>query len=435
MKTIIPVSLSDAYRLVPHAQVLKKWGGLEHHELIYFCAPSVEQETREAAKINSARVQVMEMEPKGGWPIGPNQMFSALVLWLGAERNTSHWLFMELDMLPLRGWIAKLEQEYTLKGAPFLGSVVPYGTAESPAPDSLIKYAEGDTMMMGCGIYPANMHIDERIRWAIVNLGKPESFQPKFNGHPLPFDVYLRHPARSIGMANTPLISDQWNTGNYYEDTEGLVCEPLPLDRPHRPRGGLVPNEAVLIHGCKDDSLVKILLEPPSHRSVVGYMLPSPKVVAPVPAPVFKPTTVEHWKDSLITDDDLDDLPVVQPAPQPAAPAKHVLQTAPHPTAKPAAKPKPAPLVVSKSNVTTDAELKAEIDETLKRGVKLTTVQLARQLGITTPLLTSKLAKFGFGLNKLGFVVTADRAVPVKKPKAKKAAKKAAKKKAKGDWV
>lgn len=256
MKYIIPTSQSDIHRAREHALILKHFGGFENRELIYFATPSVEDEVHEIAAINGASVMAMELEPTSGWPVGPNQQFSALVLLLGAMNNTDHFLWMEPDMVPIRkGWQTALENELIVKGTPFMGNIVPFGMSKN----GKIVYSEGDTMMMGCGVYPPHMHSDERICWAIVNLGKQGSANPRINNSPVGFDVYLRNPMKSFGMSDTKLISDQWNTGEYFEDEGGLHCEALPFDRPHRKRGGTIDPEAVLVHGCKDGSLEKLL--------------------------------------------------------------------------------------------------------------------------------------------------------------------------------
>lgn len=436
MKIIIPTSPADIHRAARHAQVLRKFGGLETHEVIYFCAPSVKEQTHEAAKINGARVVVMDGEPQGGWPVACNQMFSAIVVWLGRTGNTSPFLFMELDMLPVRPhWATLLEKEYAIKGKPFLGTIVPYGTASSPAPDAPINYAAGETMMMGCGIYPPHMHADERIRWAIQNLGKQPGQQPRVGQHFLAFDVYLRHPMKAFGMAHTPLIGDQWNTGSYryvFGEMDVLQCDPLPFDRPHRKRGGVVPKEAVVIHGCKDDSLVNLLLGNLVGKNVWGE---EPTVT------VLKKGDPEAWVEKerldalykkVVRDGGGVSAPVVLDESPPASPqlgqALENLSKTPEgrmmvPMLRkpevlpdiPSEKPQPK-LVVSKANLkSTDAELKEEIYEAL-RGDKLTTAMLAKKLGMRNNIVGMKAKKFGLEKDKHGFF---------KKPK----------KDEKGDWV
>ena len=88
----------------------------------------------------------------------------------------------------------------------------------------------------------------------VLDLGKPPPRNPE-----QPFDVYLRGSLRRIGMANTELISDQWNTNNYRRTEDGIVCDARPFHRLVRDRGGIVSPKAVLIHGCKDDSLDELI--------------------------------------------------------------------------------------------------------------------------------------------------------------------------------
>lgn len=252
MNIAIPVSAHDKHLLPKFIEVLQHFGGLEDSTICLFATPSAKQEAYDAAAKISAAVHTFEVDFAGGWPIASSTQFAATVFTLPKLGWNAPWLWMELDMLPVqKDWLQTLRRGYTLCGHPFMGNVVPTAWIE----DGKLVVHEDDLMMMGCGVYPANMHADERFRPLLTDLIKPAPMNPA-----TPFDFYLRHAMRQAGIADTRLIADMWQTHKYRRTADGIVCEPVPLDKPRRERGGLVPAEAVLVHGCKDSTLAELVL-------------------------------------------------------------------------------------------------------------------------------------------------------------------------------
>lgn len=257
MKLVIPVSAHDQHRLSKFVDVLLKFGSLEEHPILFHPTPDAADITyKQAERLSLYRPEVIPTEKnfEHGAPVACGQHFASAVRLLGNTGNRLPWLWMELDMLPVvPNWAGKLQREYNDRDRPFLGNVVPvpYWNAQ----EQKIEFKSGDQMLMGCAIYPPGLDKDQRTFPLINSLAKPFSFNPK-----QPFDLFLRYAFQQIGWANTTLISDQWNTGRYSLVEGVMVCEPLKHDKPHRPRGGFIAEEAVLIHGCKDDSLYEIIM-------------------------------------------------------------------------------------------------------------------------------------------------------------------------------
>lgn len=265
MNIAIPVSAHDKHLLPRFIEVLQHFGGLEDSTICLFATPSAKQEAYDAAAKINAAVHTFEVDFAGGWPVASSTQFAATVFTLPKLGWSAPWLWMELDMLPVqKDWLQTLRRGYTLCGHPFMGNVVPTAWIEN---GKLVVH-DDDLMMMGCGVYPANMHADERFRPLLTDLIKPAPMNPA-----TPFDFYLRHAMRQAGIADTRLIADMWQTHKYRRTADGIVCEPVPLDKPRRERGGLVPAEAVLAHGCKDGTLAELVLGA------------SPATIAPSPAP------------------------------------------------------------------------------------------------------------------------------------------------------
>jgi hypothetical protein len=242
-------------------------------------------------------------------------------------------------------------------------------------------------MMMGCGVYPANMDRDQRFRPLLSDLVKPADRNPH-----TPFDFYLRHAMSQAGIANTTLIADMWQTCEYKKTAKGITCKPVPLDKPRRERGGLVPHEAVLVHGCKDGTLAELLL------GAAEYYVPKERVAPKLELPPLIETEHETGKSdfveavtALFTPD----------SPAPAAPI--VVKEVPHPDDVP---PTPAVLVEAgmldptyspppepeKPKITRTAV------EAMRKSKKGVAIDIAQGLGIT-------LGEFAGMLPKLGYVI------------------------------
>lgn len=252
MNIAIPVSNHDKHLLPTFVKVLQHFGGLEEASLCFFTTPSAKAEAHEAANALNATVHTFEVDFAGGWPVASGSHFAATVFTIPNIGWNGPWLWMELDMLPVkRGWVQAIRNGYTLCGSPFMGNVVPTAWVE----EGKLVVKEDDLMMMGCGVYPANMDRDQRFRPLLSDLVKPPPRNPN-----TPFDFYLRHAMSQAGIANTTLIADMWQTCEYKRTGKGITCKPVPLDKPRRERGGLVPPEAVIVHGCKDGSLAELVL-------------------------------------------------------------------------------------------------------------------------------------------------------------------------------
>lgn len=266
MNIAIPVSAHDKHLLLKFIEVLQHFGGLEDSTICLFATPSAKQEAYDAAAKINAAVHTFEVDFAGGWPIASSTQFAATVFTLPKLGWNAPWLWMELDMLPVqKDWLQTLRRGYTLCGHPFMGNVVPTAWIE----DGKLVVHDDDLMMMGCGVYPANMHADERFRPLLTDLIKPAPMNPA-----TPFDFYLRHAMRQAGIADTRLIADMWQTCEYRRTPNGIAGKPVPLDKPRRERGGLVPAEAVLVHGCKDGTLAELVLA----GSPLSYKIVSPRV-------------------------------------------------------------------------------------------------------------------------------------------------------------
>lgn len=399
MKIAIPVSAHDKHLLPDLTACLLKMGGLEEHPVIFFPTPSAKEAAFEAAEKLNAQTHVLEQDFPDGAPAACNNHFAAVVYALGEMGNTDPFLWMEADMLPTAPrWPDPLQNEYRMLGQPFMGNIV-----DTPFDDKgKLVYREGDQMMMGCGIYPAHMERDERIKPLIRDLAMTGMRNPRE-----PFDVYLRWATLTIGRANTNLICDMWATRNYRMTLEGIVCESVDHgDRVVRARGGAVHPKALLVHGCKDGSLAKLVLGKATLPKPVAEFVAKivedfekPPVGIPEGTASGIPGPSSEGDDGFWGDEDKP-APISVKAPQPKP------QTAEYvpPVVKPlpeAAKKKD--LALAPEPVPAKIVTRADILEAMG-GKKMRLNDLAKKLGVDVPYLAGTFSRNGFETLTAGWV-------------------------------
>ena len=275
----------------------------------------------------SVEVVSTENEFAHGWFRGPNRMFYWVVEHLEMKDSHEPFLWLEIDACPVvKGWSDKLEAAYEEAGMPHFGFVRP---TNHKNPDGSIYTKQGDNMLLGVSIYPPHMLKNPGLAPLMRNL----SIENEKVHAPYPWDIYLRWQFFKKGVHATHLIYDRWCTVNYKRGVDGkLVCEPHP-DFPTA-KGGEIPVEALLVHGCKDETL---------HRLIIAENTPAPVFHTPVirPAPVMQPMPVA--RPAYVAPAPVVRAPVLQPVPRPAPPP-------PSAPAQPAGPRKPGRPVGSKTN-------------------------------------------------------------------------------------
>jgi hypothetical protein len=257
MLIVIPVGPSDAPNLRLLTQAIIRLGVVENPVLIV-SVPSLQTQAEEAAAKLNATVAITEDEFANGWPVGPDRMFIWTIRHLAEIGNDQPWLWLEPDACPIKaGWDVTLATEYHAAGSPYFGFTRPTAWRDA---NGELKPHEGDNMMLGVAIYPPNMQADRELAPLLNDLALPD---PRSHP-PVPWDIYLRWQMFRKGVHSTQVIFDRWRTCNYTRgEFDVITCEPIEGER--GAVGGTIPDEAVLVHGCKDGSL---------HRLVIGEEKP-----------------------------------------------------------------------------------------------------------------------------------------------------------------
>lgn len=281
MRIVTPISMSDVEELDKWVDEVILYGNLQSHGISLLPTYSVTQEANEAAqKLSDAGISVeilkMQVDPSGGWPAAPNVHFFEAVRLMSKQNQP--WLWNELDCRPIHSqWANILAGAYASCGSRFMGNVV-----KTPWRDDITKkpvkspLGDDDVMMMGCSVYPANMAMLER-------------FQPLLNdfmkGPDAPdtaFDIYLRDVIKLEGKSHSKMIDDKWNTEKFIFDGEKLSCaartshEGMEGVQDVIKRGGVVSPDAVMVHGCKDDSLHELIMAGLDFANIVRKSAPIP---------------------------------------------------------------------------------------------------------------------------------------------------------------
>ncbi len=271
MRIVRPISAHDADLLENSLHLLRHFGRLENHSITFAPAQSVMHLAEEAAAsigdlTSDVTVLPLAFEGEGLWPQSPNLHWTMTMEALRLTGNTDPIFWMELDCDPiLINWADLLETDWRKGRQPMCGKIVPKPSRNAAG---AIIYEPDDLMMMGCGIY--THQITQIKNWDVLVKG----FLTGTNSEP--FDVFMRGWMRQAGWSETNLIGDRWNTRNY---RDGLICDPGPTEFKSRDHSKTDVSGACVIHGCKDGSLARLVLE----QGVVTIVSPTAIPIAPAP--------------------------------------------------------------------------------------------------------------------------------------------------------
>jgi len=253
MKITIPVSQSDASRLPLLVDVLLHHGNLGNHNITLYPTAAVATAAEEAA----ARLRTVCYDVtvhtlanfEGGWPKAPNAHWASVATHLHHSLNQHPWLWLEVDAVPMdANWANKLQQEYNACGKPLLG---PVRQTVYRRENGEVYHIEGDNMMLGVAVYPNWLLNFQELAPLMRDFIKLPEQSPD-----QPFDVYLRWVFSRLGWAHTDAIQHCWRSTVYRREVYDLTY----LD--DKDAKSLCSGEPLIIHGCKDDSLYNLILNP-----------------------------------------------------------------------------------------------------------------------------------------------------------------------------
>jgi len=248
---IIPISASDAHLLPDFTKNLLHFGpinsanpeGPKHGIRIVPTYSVRELGTKLANDLapicSDIVVDPLDCDPIGGWPNACNVHFikAYTSLWRAKIERTTWWFEVD-NTVGCKDWVNLTSAEYMQARKPFMGAVVPtYGTRADGTVVTSGKH------MVGTGIYPNWWARDPKV-W----MSMPGN---------IPFDVYLQdmiveqcHP--TLLIQHVGRSQNFTRRGHHIMYDDKLMPEGISYASSIRP-------EAVVIHGCKDGSLARLL--------------------------------------------------------------------------------------------------------------------------------------------------------------------------------
>ena len=274
MKIIRPVSTHDWHLLDPKIRLDEHLDGLRGFEVVL--APSVNVAGQlltsgyvERLQAITRKTSVLEVgyTETNTWPGGPNRHWARTALALDSQSNGEAWFWDEGDCWPVvSNWALRLNEEHQKGKKPFTGCLV-----NTPHKDKQVR--PNDLMMMGCAVYRHDLSSNYEFRPIL-------DFLLNANRDEQPWDLFARGLFRKWGVHPTDLIGDRWNTLNYRVQNGQLECDAGESRFHNIAHKSQDIRDSVVIHGCKDDSLAKLVMSGAYH-AFLAVSRPSGGVSAP----------------------------------------------------------------------------------------------------------------------------------------------------------
>lgn len=258
MKIIIPIGPQDAENLSWLVKSIVTNGKVKQPIMLFSVPSQIENALKAQKSLQTVCSQVSlvdtEAEFADGWHMGANRMFHHVATYLHLSENNEPWLWLEPDCTVMEPkWADMIEDDYKRANKPYYGFV---RATRHKDEQGTIYFKAGDNMMLGVAVYSPRMTHDPEIIPLFENLGISAR-----NAHPeYPWDLWLRWKFFKRGVCESPLIHDKWRTINYRRDGKSIVCDADPQSPTGTSTGGVIPASAVLVHGCKDTSLQRLIV-------------------------------------------------------------------------------------------------------------------------------------------------------------------------------
>lgn len=252
MLLVVPLSRSDK-NLAENAKkafdLFSPGGG---HSLLVVGSPNVTSELHDLSSslsrhFNETNIHIFDNDSFYGWPSACNYYFlQACYHMVGSGVP---WLWYELDCTPVKeNWLSAIHQEYG-PGADFMGCLERSYVGFN---GTLLEADDAGNQMAACGVYPGD------ITGTVVPLrGIADTDRPWWHHIRWYVAPFARH---------TKLIQNNYKTENYryntenYKDGTTVICDSCNNTAWGNHYNNPISPEAVLVHGCKDGSLLDYLV-------------------------------------------------------------------------------------------------------------------------------------------------------------------------------
>jgi len=255
MNIVFAYHSTDCELALESAKAIVAQGINMRHKATICCiegTPLLPQITEELRKVFPEVGRIVAQDGFEGWPLGPNQMFADASSY--CYRYEDPWYFWEPDCVPMvEGWVDKLEEEFKKQPNKIMGCLVEGGVA--PSGKTVYK------LIVGSAIYPPKFL---NYCGLAANLYNYNMAYRQAGTIPEPWDVRCRWVFMNHGR-NTDLIKAYWKSCNYQKRGEDIVFfaespEAQDIQNVTCP-DRKVDHKAIVIHGCKDGSLHRMVYD------------------------------------------------------------------------------------------------------------------------------------------------------------------------------
>jgi len=232
MLVVVPVSSHDEPLIEDFCDIVRFFSLYKSHSLLVVHRPfdvKFGQTVFERLNRKFGESTIFEFPENGpiGWPSGPNHYWSETIKYLESKKNKMPWFWMEMDTTPIENnWLNSLSKEYELCGKLCLGSLIQLPGSSCPHLD-------------GVAVYPPDLR-------KICNSWK--SISPE-----IAFDVWCREEIHKQSI-QSKIIQQNFRSTNYMCTNSGLIGDSK------KKQNSVVRKECMVVHGCVDGSLARLIL-------------------------------------------------------------------------------------------------------------------------------------------------------------------------------
>lgn len=257
MLLVIPVSKHDKNLIENFKLLIDKFPVGKDHDLLVIGSKENENDIDKLEYdikhlFNSSQKHVID-DTIYGWPMSCNFYFQQTCAFLKNKKQFDSFFWCELDSFPLKeNWLDLISTEYYLdttkaskeKREPKVYLGVKERNYEGDNGELLPESISGPKMS-SIGVYSTD----------ICNIPVLPSLS-----------ITNRHWTSVIQWYTTPslndskLIQNNWRTNNYRKENNSIVCDSIANLAWDVHFNNPINSDAVIIHGCKDESLVDLLL-------------------------------------------------------------------------------------------------------------------------------------------------------------------------------
>jgi hypothetical protein len=257
MLLVIPVSKHDKDSIENFKLLIDKFPVGKDHDLLVIGSKENENDIDKLEYdikhlFNSSKKHIID-DTIYGWPMSCNFYFQQTCAFLKGKKQFDSFFWCELDSFPLKeNWLDLISSEYYLdttkaskeKRTPKIYLGVKERNYEGENGELLPESIAGPKMS-SIGVYSMD----------ICNVPVLPSLS-----------ITNRHWTSVIQWYTTPLLNDSkliqnnWRTNKYRNEGDSIVCDSIANLAWDVHFNNPINSEAVIIHGCKDESLVDLLL-------------------------------------------------------------------------------------------------------------------------------------------------------------------------------